>query len=366
MSRQHLLPPTSTALEFAISESLDNLPVMAPAADAIRGFKYERPTLNVSFAPWIASELGLGLISQFFNTIEALIDAGVPWQRFRGTPAAIETALSWIEYEAITILDQYPNRSKWNRYQIAMGELPPAGEVAALMSAEYLAGISDPARSVFFRGFHGYDVRAAEWDQNAWDGAIYDDDSGVRLPGGAVKWSHGQSFTGSIMAGAEERQALGIDVSAGDDPTWWDAPWKAPGVSWSGITNIAAFKAFLLTRLPVLVGFFDAEGDPIGYRRPIAIRDITANQEPGGDAIVIEVRCRTDFGDGLGGVAATAALVFRARNADHARPGKLWLDPDEIEFEDGFDAEDMIIGAAPVAFTFRRTVRQHVTLTLEI
>ncbi|MER9625050.1 MULTISPECIES: phage tail protein [unclassified Mesorhizobium] len=360
----HLLPGNATSFERALSESTDYLEQMGAAADSIRGFKFATP-LNPSVAPWLVAEYGLGPISAYFGGIDALIDAGIDWQRLRGTPLAISQGLGWIGYDAIALEDQNNRRLKWNRYQLGMGKVPLA-ELPVLRDAEYLAGLSDPARSVLFRGWHGYDFRTLEWSQGRWGNAIWGDDSGVRIDGGTVKWSHGEDLAGSVVAGPSERVALDVDVHRGDPIGWDDVPWTAPGLSWNGVTDVAAFKRFLMLRLPVYVGFYDEGGDAIGYRRPIAVRDVTSDHPGSGEAIFIEVECRTGFGDGEGRAAASCALVFRARPADPNKPGKLWLQPDEIEFEDGFGQADMTIGSLPVDFLFRRTVRQHVTFTLEI
>ena len=132
------------------------------------------------------------------------------------------------------------------------------------------------------------------------------------------------------------------------------------------MTDAGAFKAFQIARLSVYVGFYNAAGEAIGYRRPVGVRNTTANHDAAPGTVFFEVEARTDFGDGEGSQCASVALVFRAHNADPAKPGKLWLGPEEIEFEDGFEADDMTLGPVAVDFAFRRTVRQHVTLTLEI
>ncbi|RWC91851.1 MAG: hypothetical protein EOS72_03045 [Mesorhizobium sp.] len=360
----HLLPANSTRLERAISESLGYLEQLGAAADSVRGFKFRRP-LNPSIAPWLVAEYGLGPISAYFNGVEALISAGIPWQRIRGTPLAIVQALGWIGYDTTTLEDHNSRRLKWNRYQVGMGKVP-AVELPVLRDAEYLAGLSDPARSVFSRGWHGYDFRTLEWSQGKWGNAIWGDDSGVRVDGGTVKWSHGEELSGTITAGPSERVALGVDVHQGDPVSWGDFPWTTPGLTWNGVADVVALKTFLMLRLPVYVGFYDEAGMSIGYRRPIAVSDVTTDHPGSGESIFVEVECRTGFGDGEGRAAASCALVFRAHPADLTKPGKLWLEPDEIEFEDGFDPTDMKVGSVPADFLFRRTVRHHATLTLEI
>jgi hypothetical protein len=362
MSREHLLPDNRTAFEEALSTASDYLPDLLPGVEAVRGFKFAGP-FPAWLGPALIFEYGLGDIVSYFVNADAAVSEGVAWQRIIGTAAALTKALSWIGYEDILIRDAFPRRRMWHRYQIGMGEVP-AVELPRLLDAEYLAGLSDPARSIFFRGWHGYDVRALEWSGGRWSRSMWGDSSGVRLDGGQTKWSHGEDFDGAIVAGAPEREALGIDVELGEDPGWIDIPWDTPGIDWSGIVDVAAFKSFLIRRLPAHVGFFKANGDLIGMRRPIAVRDVTAAHDVAGDTIVIEVEVRTGFGDGEGRQAAAVALIYRAGHM--AKPGALWVDANDVAMEPGFDDEDMTIGSVPVDFTFRRTVRQHVTLTLEI
>ncbi|MER9706030.1 phage tail protein [Mesorhizobium sp. M0204] len=364
MTALHLLPNNASALERALSESLDRTPFFGPYIDTIAGLKYG-PVIPATFSPWVIAEYGLGPISEYFLDDGMLIAAGIRWQRVRGTPLGVAMSLSWIGYPSPEIEDQNDRRRKWNRYQVGMGSVP-VSELPVLRDAEYLVGLSDPARSVFIRGWHGYDVRTLEWGDGMWGDSLWGDDSGIRLNGGSVKWSHGEDLVGGVVADGAHRAGLGVDFSLGDELEWGDFPWDAPGISWEGITDVAAFKAFLLRRMPVYVGFYDAGGAAIGYRRPIAVRDMTAFHDAAPDRVFLEVEARTDFADAEGVACASVALVFRAGNADADKPGKLWLAPNEIEFEDGAEAADMTIGAVAADFTFRRTVRQHVTITMEI
>lgn len=362
MSRQHLLPDNRTKFETALSEALDFLPAVQPYVEAVRGFKFQ-PVRPDWLGQALVFEYGLGDFEHYFNNRDMLIAAGIAWQRLMGTPLGIASGLSWLNYTGIEVDDQHPTRLWWTRYQIGMGRVPEA-ELPILLDAEYLAGLSDPVRSVFFRGWHGYDFRALDWSNSRWGDGIWGDDSGARVDGGTVKWSHGEDAAGTIVAGEAERVALGVDVHVGDELDWGDFPWDAPGLTWDGVWDAVAFKAFLMLRLPVYVGFYDAEGEAIGYRRPLGVRNATAVDAT--ETVTIEVECRTGFGDGEGRAAASCALVFHARPLEPDKPGKLWLEPDEIAFEDGYNAADMTIGSVAVDFLFRRTVRQHVTLTLDI
>lgn len=357
MTRQHLLPPYSEKAEKAISEALDFLPELQPHVAKVRGFRYARP-LIASFGPWLIAEYGLGSIQRFFDSVEDTIDAGVPWSRVRGTPLAIETALSWIAYDSIELLDQYPSRRKWNRYQINMGLVPDV-ELPLLLDAEFLAGLSDPARSVFFRGFYGYDVRALEWSEGRWGDTIWGDDSGVPIEGGTAKWSHGLDYAGTITIGKHVRDDLGINQDIGPALTWGDFPWNAPGVSWDGIADVRQFLSFMLRRMPVYVAFLDGD-DIIGLRRPFAVRDIT-DHEDGGTVFSIEIECRTEFGDGVGRTATEIALAFDCRPADPDKPGKQWLTEEEADFEWA-----KFVRGFPVDTAMRQTVRHHVTARFDV
>lgn len=357
MTRLHLLPHNASKLELATSETLDFLPALGPIADEVAGFRFERP-LNTTFAPWLIAEYGLGDIQRFFETIEDAIDAGLPWQRILGTPAALSASFDWIGYGDIQVVDQFVGRRKWNRYQIEMG-LVPETELPLLLDAEFLADLSDPARSVFFRGFEGYDVRALQWSGKRWGNAIWGDASGVRIADGTVKWSHGLDHTGTIAIGKDVRDDLGISQAVGPALKWGEFPWNAPGVSWEGIADVRQFLLFMLRKMPVYVAFLDGD-DIIGFRRPFAVRDITDHGD-GGTVFSIEIECRTAFGDGAGRTATEVALAFDCQSTDPNKPGKQWLTEDDANY----DLAKFVRGF-PIDTTMRQTVRHHVTVRFDV
>jgi hypothetical protein len=358
----HLLPGNASALERAVSETLDYLPALGPIVATIHGFKFEDP-LNASVAPWLVAEYGLGDISRFFESVESLIASGIPWQRTRGTPAAVETSLEWIGYDSAFVTDQFRHRRKWNRYQIDMGAVPPEDtEVAVLLDAEFLAGLSDAARSVFFRGFFGYDVRALEWSgSRGWSNALWGDDSGVRVAGGTVKWSHGRNHEVEIFGGRALLDGVGVIL---DSLSWGNFPWVAPGLTWSSVSDPVEFYGFMISRLPCYVGFFDESGEPIGWRRPIAVRRLDPLET--GLTVRFQIECRTDFGDGDNREVDSVAVAFRAGNADPARPGKLWLEPAELAIEEGYSEVAVLTELGPAQFRFTHTIRENVTITMTI
>ena len=97
MTADHLLPANATPLEQALSLSTDALSRLALPADAIRQFKTD-PTDPL--LPWLIWEYGLGELLPYLPEPRQAIAEGILWQRLRGTPAALSTALSWIGMSA--------------------------------------------------------------------------------------------------------------------------------------------------------------------------------------------------------------------------------------------------------------------------
>lgn len=363
MSFVSLLPDNRTVLEDALGIATDpSEPVLADI-EATRGFRYARP-LNASVAPWLVLEYGLAPISAYFATVEDLIDQGREWQRIRGTPSAFHAALRWINYQFAAIEDQGGRgRRRWHLYQCAMGELPGASESLRLANAEYLGGISDPARSEFFRGWHGYDVRAMRWGRGRFGNTMWGDSSGVRIDGGNVKWSHGRSHTVEATGTIEDWAAFGWDDALADmvaaSGTWSPSlAWITPMLYWSGTMAEAAVKTWLLMQRQAHLVFRDADGSPIGYAR--AIRKPVDNSAA---ALAPSVRyeIRTAFGDAAGATAASVGVVYDLMTKPDVKPCKSWLTPPEVVKDSGVEA-----GSAAWAHTFQKTVRETVELTLTV
>lgn len=355
-----LLPNTSSSFELVAEEATDIANIVDPAISSMHGIKYARP-LNITVAPWLVHEYGLGPISDFFDTIEDLIDVGRAWQRIRGTPNAVSTALGWIQYDDVTIEDQVRGRRRWHLYQVEMGELPGAGEVARLTNAEYLADISDPARSFFWRGYFGYDVRGHVWGRSMWGRSIWGDSSGVRIAGGKVKWSHGRTHDIDAVAEPGKAVALDVDFADGDDVTWLGSlTWGAPGLTWGGVSDARVLKSWLMLQKRAHIGLFDADGDAIGYARVVrAVLDLT-DYEDAEDTVVLAYDATIGFGIASGAVASVA-IVFGGV-ADGVAPFKTWLLSNQIQFPDG----EIRVGETDLTFTFFQTVRERIVINLTI
>ncbi len=93
MTPEHLLPANASPLEQSLSLATDSLSRLAVPADAIRQFKVA-PTDPL--LPWLIWEYGLGELLPYLPEPRRAIAEGIRWQRLRGTPAALTTALSWI------------------------------------------------------------------------------------------------------------------------------------------------------------------------------------------------------------------------------------------------------------------------------
>jgi hypothetical protein len=359
MTRHHLLPRNATGFEKAVSFASDVHDRIDTAGLAnMRGFKFvNTPT---PFYPFIAYEYGLGEISSYFNDYPTLIDEGIHWQRVRGTPAAIERAMSWIGYDETVLEDDKRKRRMWVRWQQQMGKVPTAAEEDPLLyDAEYLGNKSDPARSYFYRGFQTYDVRALEWGNKSWGNFIWGDSSGVRMPNGKTKWSHGQAYSAAGTASDPLKAALGVDFIDGDELPWGAIPWDTDGLIWDGVDDVRKFKWFMLSGYTCFIAFYDASDAVIGYRRAFKLRDVT-DVSTGAENVKVQAIARTDFGNGFGNEAAKVAVVFDAEPAAPHPVGRLWLPSGGLSFDAA-----KVSAKLPLSIALRRTVRELVQITFE-
>lgn len=190
-----LLPPSSTPLERALSGTLSWWPDLDAAATAITGLKIARPS---AFSPWLAAEWWLADFGQYFDSTDALIDAGLPWLKLRGTAAAVKLALSWIGLSN-SLLEE-----DGARLHIDPGRITAYAELAAI---RHLVDASIPAHVLFYRLFHDYDLRALRLDRSRLDDALLDDDSGADIDGIKVSYRrrHGEAFAAAPVAVSQWR-----------------------------------------------------------------------------------------------------------------------------------------------------------------
>lgn len=188
-----LLPPNASELER-------NLVRIAPRADldtAADAPANIASTMPAAFQPWLAAEWNLSQFSLHFANNAELITAGLPWLLERGSAASVVRALSWLDYDQVTIEeDEF------------LVHIDPGTTAAALDLARIrqVVNASIPAHSRFYRLYHGLDLRAGRFDATAFDQCLFDDDSGIwstssTEPGtDAVKLSFGETQTAAVNA----------------------------------------------------------------------------------------------------------------------------------------------------------------------
>lgn len=191
-----ILPPSSTALERAVD-------ISAPQWAALLGTSSSGPIgLPAVFAPWLAAEWGLdGFSAYFANDPRALIDAGLPWLRTRGTPAAVRRALAWLGYTHVKIEED----GTWLHLDLGRRIEPQD-----LLAVAHVVRASIPAHVAFYRVFHGLDGRPIRLDNGpALDVGWLDSDTGAPIEvdpwGDPVKLSQGLVITRTTRAPAHHR-----------------------------------------------------------------------------------------------------------------------------------------------------------------
>ena len=246
-----------------------------------------------------------------------------------------------------------------------MGELPTAAtEDYRLGKSEYLVGLSNRARTLFFRGFHGYDVRALQFGKSTWGNAIWGDSSGVRINGGEVKWSHGRSHAISGKIASAFYVGLGINFANGDQLTW-NSPnitWETPGITWNGVTDANAVRAWFVRRQQIFFDLRDQVGATLGYARCFDLADITGKPGYTDGKRYLRAAAVVPFGVSPGAVVASVGIVIGGTATSGAKPGRRWFAPDELTFSAG----KLEILARPLAVYLMKTCRELITVVMEI
>ena len=186
MTSDHLLPPNATALERSLSLSTDLLTRLGGETEPLKGFKTDP---SDSLLPWLIWEYGLGELLPYLPDPRRAIYEGIRWQRLRGTPAALTTALSWIG--ATATVEQETPGIHFAEFQFDPGQvLDDDGSIANLIA---IARLSAPARSRLSRIYHGWDLRRLVLDESRLGEALLSDHSGVFWRDGQTKLSFGRS-----------------------------------------------------------------------------------------------------------------------------------------------------------------------------
>jgi hypothetical protein len=359
----------ATPWERVLADAMDLTAVMAPAIGAIRGTKLIAPP--PSFLPFLIYEYGLGELTPYVPNLYDLISEGIDWQRVRGTPAAMALALSWLGYTA-TIEEESTKRRYWNLFQLQLDRVRDVR--ADLDRIAGVASLSVPKRSVYWRGFHGLDVRPLTYSQSHYSESHYGEYSGRRLKAGGPLWSFGRVYEFDIGLSEADLTAIGVWLPPVEDEDlgWGDFTWASTEASWQSSAARARSEAMAsgVFGRRTWFAFFDAGGDVIGYRRARAHHFVTpvfgGTYQVGGGGFNVKptvdtriyVECQTGFGEGDGSVAASFGLVFDAQPVDPVRPGQMWLTPSEIT---GGTAP---VAVSPITIAFGESIRERVKALL--
>ena len=364
-----LLPRSATPFELAMAEANDPWAALADTFNAIPVADGNPPPALLPFLVW---EYGLGELSPYVPNLYALISQGVRWQRIRGTPASIQSALGFVGYGG-SIEEEPPRRLLWNRVQVNLSRIC-AADVPDLEQIDGVVSLSLPARSNFWRGYRTWDVRAAETSYQRFGMSALSDHSGIRLREDGAQWSFGRETAISYELTQSELTALGC----WSVPAATLGPWSAMNVPWTGAT-FPWFDGYAQTRRnailaalsvhPSYVVFRDAANAVIGFSLA-TIRGVnyatTGDYQIAGSLLAVSstpakglIFCRTPFSAADGAVVAAVGLAFNPTLRAGIKPGALWVGPNDI-------TAATYVGQSPVAITMAATIREHVAFVLDL
>lgn len=368
--RQHLLPTNSTPFERAVSESLDREPELGPGADAMHAFKFRAP--NDTILPSLVVEYGLGPITPYLPDLATVIAYGVPWNRVKGTPEGVRGAMSWVGYAFDLLYEAPTHYTRWHLFELELDRVWE--DEADLDTIEDVVRLSQPARSEFWRGYKGYNVRELQWSASAWGDAMWGDVSGVRLHEGGVKWSFGRTHEpegGEYTFVENDLAPLGLWIEPLEDGnvTWGPFAWTTPGLKWASNGDQARTTAIASGLLPLSfwVALRRANGSIFGYRKARSVHCVVpafggrfqvgdTSYEPAGDMTNrVYVEALTGFGEGEGEELASWSLVINGSLPAGSKPGVQWLEGDTLV--GGVVVGEFPISAVRVGKTERERVR---------
>lgn len=212
MSLYDLLPPNATQLERDFSRVTSSLERASRPVPTIRTAK--RVNIPDSIVPWLIYEYGLQELLPYLKDPRRAIEEGVLWQRIRGTKAALEQALDWIEYPA-TIEESESQTLRWAEFQLALDAHPDSFD--AIDDVVAVSKLSAPARSRNFRIYNGYDERRFRLDHHVLGEGLLCDHSGVivredwpQLSFGRYKFRN-KSFTEDFVSETVENKILAFE-----------------------------------------------------------------------------------------------------------------------------------------------------------
>ena len=282
MSLYDLLPPNSTQLERDLSRAVSFIPKLERGARRIRTAK--RVDIPDDVLPWLIYEYGLGDISGYHPDLLTAIIEGIAWQRIRGTPASILTAIGWLGYVPEIDEEEERNSGLWANYHLGFAPQPPVED--DLSHVYFLATQSNPARTKTQRIFSNWDFRLLRWDQHldSWDGGrMWDDHSGIRgVEGlGDAQISLMRVYHGEGATDEADLDPLALRVGVGGNGLAWLWQWDQTGAYDGRWHDLTAPQ----TRIEIRAGangLVDSQGWPLTPWPDSSWADASGFQAEGG------------------------------------------------------------------------------------
>ncbi len=166
-----ILPPNASALTRHLEQ---NNSFDSELVSAVAGIATLKTAPDDNLLHWLVWEYGLEEILPYSRDLRKVINDGLIWQRIRGTPESLTTALSWIDINNAVIESEPPGRH-FHEYQLATKQIPGDTNIARIIN---LADLSAPARSKLSRLYHGYDIRKLSLSTGSF-GQLLSDHSGI-------------------------------------------------------------------------------------------------------------------------------------------------------------------------------------------
>ncbi|UTO29194.1 phage tail protein [Bartonella harrusi] len=335
-----LLPNNATEFERRLADVCDfHQDVDGAVLGISRSKLITRPP---RFLPWLIEEYGLGELTPYVPNLYDLIDQGLQWQNIRGSLAAIERGLAWLQISA-RFTPAWSGRLWWNSFQLYFDQLP---EQSALEAIEAITELSKSLRSDFRRGVNGYDVQALEGNMSRLDDSLLDYESGVRLTAGDTLFSFGRTTEIMHRLTKQEGTLIGNWMDDGDGELSFDQidyPWDMANFPWCSVKkhqrDILMAEWFYNRTLYLVLR--DCEDDVIGTRRCNIVQPVEQNlagvyhhlgdrYQPSSMGTALLIAARTDFQNVDGRKAASIAVLVHATPKQHIPLGKLWCACNEL------------------------------------
>jgi hypothetical protein len=197
-----IVPRNQTPRQRAAVQVVDSRSRYRDVVQSIIDVRY-MDVIPSDVLPWLLRHWGLEDAAAFVADHQHLYKAGKHWQTVRGRAEAFQIILDWLGLEGFHERGTHGD-VRFGLFQIGLTEEPDQDVLINLIG---LANLSKSASSVLGRIYGGYDIRPMRFDMMRWDDGLFDDWSGVYLPGIKPKLSFGSLYGEEIP--------FGIEVSGG-------------------------------------------------------------------------------------------------------------------------------------------------------